>query len=163
MASRKPAVMINGLLQDLPAADTLIAGIAGVVNKTITNGEASTALVLGAPAYSFAAGSAKRAQANALSTSRVIGLCAEPTSITAAANGYIIVSGVLTGTTAQWDAVSGGTGGLVFNTEYYLDPTTAGKITSTPPSAASQVVEPLGVALSTTDFDVQIGTPYLLA
>lgn len=63
--------------------------------------------------------------------------------------GKVQLVGDLTLTTAQWDAVTGGTGGLVVNTSYYLD-TTAGKITATRPSTTVSPVTLIGIARSTT-------------
>lgn len=161
MATRSPLVIVNGAIQQLQSGDQLAAGVAFADLRTLTNGETATALVIGAPAYMFAAGSVKRAQANAASTSKVIGLGYD-VSTAFGASGQLINSGVMTATTAQWDAVTGGTGGLVFNTTYYLDATTVGKLTPTAPSATGQSVVQVGVALSTTDMEILLGSPILL-
>ena len=161
MATRTPLVMVAGNIQQLQAGDTIVVAASTYTSRSETNGEASVAVVIGAPVYSSAAGSVKRAQANALSTARVAGLGMD-TSIAAAAAGNILTGGTLVATTAQWDAVAGTTGGLAFGAVYYLDPTTAGKITSTAPTTVGQVVTEIGVALSTTELDVNVKTPVLL-
>jgi hypothetical protein len=111
--------------------------------------------------YASGADAVKRAQANAKSTGKVAGLVYD-TSIAAGASGNIAQSGVMVGTTAQWDAVAGTTGGLVFNTYYFLDPATAGKITATPPTTTGQVNVLIGLALSTTELELELSPPILL-
>lgn len=46
---------------------------------------------------------------------------------------------------ADWTRVVGATG-LVTGTRYYLDPDTAGKLTTTPPTTVGQIVQLVGVA-----------------
>jgi hypothetical protein len=101
------------------------------------------------------------AKADASGTVQVVGLV-RATSITNAQSGSVQMSAVLVATAAQWDAVAGTTGGLVAGTVYYLDPTTAGKMTATTPTTAGQFVVRLGIALSTTDFDISIQPPMKL-
>ena len=158
MTTRIPLVIgANGLVQQLQAGDNISVPTGQIDVRSVTNGESSAAIVIGAPVYSSASSTVKRAQANAFSTSEVIGIGYD-TSIAAAASGYIAVSGVLTATTAQWDAVAGTTGGLVFNTNYFLDPANPGKITSTPPTTVGQVVSKIGKAISTTDLEIMLGS-----
>lgn len=161
MPTRTPLVLVNGQIQQLQSGDQLAAGVAIADTRALTNGESSVAIVIGAPVYASAAGSVKRAQANAMSTAKVVGLGYDA-STAAAASGNFLVNGILTATTAQWDAVAGTTGGLTFGTTYYLDPVTVGKITATAPTTVGQVVVSVGVALSTTDMDVSISQPILL-
>lgn len=66
--------------------------------------------------------------------------------------------GPLTLTTAEWDAITGGSGGLTRGAPYFLS-TTTGRITATAPSGSGQFVTPLGVASSATDLIVQVGFP----
>lgn len=155
MAARKPLVIINGQVQNLPAGDSLDAPVSEVDLITATNNNAGS-IVIGAPVYVAAAGAVDLAQANASGTKKVLGLVYD-TSITAAATGNILTDGVLTATTTQWDAVAGTTGGLAAGTQYYLDPATAGMLTATAPSTSSQFVCPVGVALSTTEMEITIG------
>ena len=72
---------------------------------------------------------------------------------------------MLIGTTAQWDAVvTGETGGLTFNSLYFLDSANVGKITTTVPTGAGTgVVNTLiGRAISTTELELNIQQPILL-
>ena len=80
----------------------------------------------------------------------------------AAAIGNVATDGLMVGSTAQWDAITGQTGGLTFNSTYFLDPTTAGKLTTTPPSTAGQVNVLIGTAISATALDLEIQPPILL-
>jgi hypothetical protein len=80
----------------------------------------------------------------------------------AAGVGNIISAGILVATTIQWDAVAGTTGGLVFGTRYFLDPATVGKMTATPPATTGQCNVLIGIALSTTELELQIASPILL-
>jgi hypothetical protein len=116
------------------------------------------------PVYNSAADTVKRAQANAKSTGAVVGLVYDA-SIASAANGNIAQSGVLVGTTAQWDAVvTGETGGLIFNAIYFLDSANVGKITTTVPTGAGTGVvnTKVGRAISTTELELDIRDPLLL-
>lgn len=161
MAVKKPLVMgADGRPQVLQAGDTLLATSSSTDLMAMTNGEAG-AVVIGAPVYIFGANTIKKAQANAVGAANTFGLVYD-TTIANGAVGQIAKNGLVSATTAQWDAVTGQTGGLTPGANYFLDATTSGKITTTPPATAGQIVLELGTAISTTDFDVDIQTPYLL-
>lgn len=162
MATRLPLVIgADGLAQQLQAGDTISAPTNTPSLRAMTNGEASAALVFGTPVYSSAAGTAKRAQANAKTTSKLVGLWFD-SSTAAAAVGTVAADGVLVGTTAQWDVVAGTTGGLTFNSTYFLDPASVGKITATPPTTVGHCNVVIGVASSATELTLQIEQPILL-
>lgn len=161
MAQRKPLVIVNGEIQQLQAGDDLNVPISGVIEVSLTNDEASP-VVICAPVYSDANDGFKKAKADALGTSVVVGLVSQSPSISNGASGTVGTSGILTATTAQWDAVTGQSGGLTFNTRYYLDPTTAGKITTTAPTTVGQSVVEIGVAISTTELKISIQKRILL-
>ena len=161
MAVRSPLVIITGQVQQLPSGDSINSPQSGPAQVTLTNDEASP-VVICAPVYMDAADGFKKAQANASGTRKVIGLVGTSPSITNATSGQVNVSGVMTATTTQWDAVTGGSGGLTFNTTYYLDPTTSGKLTSTAPSTVGQYVVEIGIAVSTTELEIRIQKDILL-
>jgi hypothetical protein len=162
MGVKAPLVIgSDGLIQQLQAADSISVAAAQYSSRSVTNGESSAAVVIGAPVYASAADTVKKAKADAKATSKLVGLGLDA-SIAAAATGNIITGGILVATTAQWDAVAGTTGGLAFNTEYFLDPANAGKITSTPPTTVGQCLVLVGIALSTTELELQIAQPILL-
>lgn len=162
MTARLPLVIgTDGLPQQLQSGDSLSVPTTTTQIRPETNGEGAAAIVIGAPVYASAASTVKRAQANAKSTSGVVGLGYDA-STAFGAIGNIIVDGVLTATTTQWDAVAGTTGGLAFNTLYYLDPANPGKMTSTVPTTVGQCVVLIGRALSTTDLELLLRDPILL-
>lgn len=157
MATRKPLVLgADGRLQQLQSGDTLgINSETGQVEMTAT-----ATVIAGAPVYSDGADSFDKARANASGTSRVIGLATE--GISAAATGTVQVNGVLSLTTAEWDAVFGTTGGLTPDATYYLSAATAGLGSTTVPTTVGQLVVILGIALSTTELLIRISELILL-
>ena len=116
MAVVKPVVFgPDGALRNIQAGDTLAGGSeTGIINLT-----AAAALIAGNAVYSSAAGAVNKAQANAAATRTVIGLTTG--AIASAASGPVQMNGVLSLSTAQWDAVCGTTGGLTFNVPNLLD------------------------------------------
>lgn len=160
MALRKPLVLVSGQLQQLQAGDQLDAPLVGTTQQILTNNDGST-VVIGAPVYADASGSFKRAQANALATSMVIGVVAQ-TTILNAAQGQVALLGPVSATTAQWDAITGQTGGLTAGAMYFLDPANPGRLTTTAPTTIGQVVAPVGKALSTTILNVEVKSTVLL-
>lgn len=162
MATRLPLVLgADGLPQQLQSGDTISAPMNTPSLRSAQNAESATAIVFGMAVYASGADAVKRAQANAKSTAKIAGLVYD-TSIAAGASGNIAQSGVMIGTTAQWDAVAGTSGGLTFGTYYFLDPATPGKITSTPPTTTGQVNTLIGIALSGTELELEIAPPILL-
>jgi len=130
--------------------------------RTVTNGEAFAELILGAPVYASAADTVMRAQANSFAAATLVGLCYD-NAIAAGALGNIASSGVLVGIAAQWDAVvTGASGGLAFGAMYFLDPANPGMLTSTPPTAAGQMITRVGTALSATELELSLGVPIAL-
>jgi hypothetical protein len=160
MALRIPLVINAGQIQQLQSGDTLDAVQSGGDAVVQTNDEAG-AIVIGTPVYNDVADGVKKARANAVGTTYVLGLV-RPTSITNGTSGAIQISGVLTATTGQWDTAFGTTGGLTVGADYYLSSAVAGVGTVTAPTAAGTYVVYLGRALSTTELNVTIGRPILL-
>lgn len=120
---------------------------------TLTNNESVT-MPIGTPAYVNAEAGAKNAQANTALTKAVVGLAT--TAVLAGASGTFQTAGPMTLTTAQWDAITGDTGGLLYGATYYLDGRTAGKLTRTPPSGYGYYVRPVGVAVSSTILNINV-------
>lgn len=152
MAIKKPLVLMSGELAQIQSGDNINTP----VTQLVTNGEASP-IVIGQPVYVFSANTVKLARANNANQKKILGLVAD-TSIAAAASGYVQTNGLLTATTAEWDAVTGQVGGLTPQTTYYLDAANAGKLVTTPPSGSGEYVAPVGQAVSSTDFEIKIGT-----
>lgn len=162
MTLRTPLVIgADGLVQQLQAGDSILATTSTTSVRQVTNGETTLSIGLGTPVYATGADTVKRAQANAKSTSVLVGIGYDPV-IAPGAIGNIAESGTVVGTTQQWDSVAGTSGGLSFGVNYFLDPSNPGKLTSTPPSAVGQVNVLVGRALSTTELEVLLRDPILL-
>jgi hypothetical protein len=146
MAARKPLVIVSGRIQQLQSGDTLDAVAS---EKDVVSMVADATLIAGNAVYASAAGHCDKARANAVGTSRVVGLATA--AITSGASGSIQTNGVVSLSTGEWDALTGGSGGLTYNTVYYLSAATAGLLTSTAPSTTGQTVVQLGIGLSTTE------------
>lgn len=147
--------LTTGFETRVAAAETAIALLQAIDPLVpVTNANASP-IVLGQPVYVTDNDTVDLARANALSTSGVLGLV-QDNSIAASGTGDVLTSGHLTGSTAQWDAVTGGTGGLTANSIYYLSATTAGRLTATPPSTSGHVVVEVGKAVSTTTLKIAV-------
>lgn len=150
MASKLPLVLNNGQIEQLQAGDTLNASVTEKEVISLTAGTGG--FTKGNPVYMSAADTAIKAQANAVGTTKVVGFALSTVSAAAASN--VQTSGVVALTTGEWDAIAGTTGGLAFNTTYYLSGAAAGNIVSTAP--ASGYICELGVALSTTELLINI-------
>jgi hypothetical protein len=59
-------------------------------------------------------------------------------------------TGIVTLTTAQWDLVTGGSGGLVLGDTYYVSPSASGGLTTPRPATAGLLVDVVGVGISPT-------------
>lgn len=160
MTLRRPLVIVDGRPRQLPPGDTLDATTSEVDSTELTNG-GSTDLPVGTPVYISASSEFQAARANALGTVGVIGLIGSPL-IAAANSGIVQTDGILSLTTGQWDTITGGTGGLTPGTVYWLSPTTAGRLTTTPPSAIGDFVLQVGRAFSETDLEISIAIPIQL-
>lgn len=146
--------MGGGLVSHMPS--TAQPSVTFSPGMPLTNNNAGT-LPIGTPVYSVAAGAFDQAIASSLVLSTVIGLLASASG--PGTKTVVQTGGILTLTTAQWDAVAGTSGGLAFGTTYYLDPTTAGRPTATAPTATGKYVAAIGVALSTTDLAINLQPP----
>jgi len=153
MATQEPLVLISGQVQRLPSGDDINGAVSNPA-ITLTN-ENAGAITVGQPVYSSSAGSADEARANAIGTSRVIGLV-QDASIAAAASGVIQYAGKLL--SADWTAVIGSTN-LVAGTVYFLDPSNPGQLVSTAPDTSGQYLVRVGIALSTTELLIEIDRP----
>jgi len=159
MALRKPLVLVNGEIAQLPAGDDIDAPFSGAIEISLVNDNAGS-VVICTPVYASAAGHFDKANATAAGTAKVIGLVTS-TTVATGASGQVAVTGTVSATTGQWDAVTSGSGGLVFNTNYYLD-TTAGKLTTTSTTTTGQNNVFVGRGLSATVMELGIRQPILL-
>lgn len=152
MPARKPLVIISGLVQQLPTGDTLDAPVSEVDVIALTNGSSSAATI-GTPVYISAANTFQPSRANAALTAKVLGLVRDA-SVAASSQGIVQTDGVLAATTAQWDAITGQTGGLTSGATYFLSAAVAGKLTTTAPTATNEYVLAVGEAISTTTLEI---------
>lgn len=150
----------TGLLRNLQAGEQLAASVAFGDTRTAQNGEAATALTGGMPVYISSTSKILRAVASSVGTGKVAGLVYDA-AIAASASGAYIVSGTLSQATALWDAVTGQTGGLTPGQDYFVDPSTPGRLTTTPPTATGSVISKVGTAQSATDMEVAPRDPFL--
>jgi hypothetical protein len=123
---------------------------------TLQNADSVT-LIPGMAVYAFGNGTVKRALATGATTALCVAVVAA--SIAPSASGAVSLYGALPLTTAQWDAVAGTSGGLAFNTPYYVSDATPGMLTATPPSTSGHFDTQVIVGLSTTTAAVQIQPP----
>ena len=154
MATKKPLVLnANGQIEQLQAGDTL-ADVGGDNAIALTNANASTAVICEVVYAANTADNFDKAQANASGTVEAIGLVAD-TAIASSAVGSVQTGGTFTATTAQWDAVTGESGGLTPGTKYFLSEATAGQLSTAAPSTG--FIKQIGTALSATDLLLQFG------
>ncbi len=101
-------------------------------------------------------GTVLSAQGDSEDTAAVIGLAVAVGVETSPV--LVKYAGPLRLTTAQWDAITGESGGLTRQARYFLSSATKGKLTQTAPVGSGDFVTQVGVALSATDLMVQIGS-----
>lgn len=160
MSLRKPLVIVSGQIQQLQSGDSI--EVAYDILELENNTGGAVTILICSPVYCSGAGTIKGAKADAASSAKTLGLVREPTEIADTATGAVITDGILTATTAEWDAIAGTTGGLTANAPYYLSAGTAGYLTETAPTTVGQYVVRVGVAISTTELEISIQPPILL-
>ena len=99
------------------------------------------------------------AKADSATTANVMGLAV--TAGEAPDRIFYQSNGPLTLETAQWDFITGGSGGLTPHAKYFLSQTTAGKLTSVAP--VSGISTYVGFALDERTMMVSIGEALLLS
>ena len=156
MALRKPLVLVDGHIAQIPAGDTLDASVVAIDVVEMTNGETST-IQAGQPVYISGTDTVMLAQANALNSSKVFGLARE--DIAAGATGMIQVDGILE--LPDWTNITG-SAALTAGADYFLDPDNAGKLTVTPPTTSGNYLVFIGRAISTTAIEIEIARPIIL-
>lgn len=111
-----------------------------------TNGQGGS-LVICAPVYIKSDGTIAKAAYTSVALSLWIGLVYD-TSIANGDVGYVQTGGIFEATTAQWDTVTGGSGGLTPGAAYYVG--AAGLLTATKTTTSTQVPTLVGIAHSAT-------------
>lgn len=133
-------------------------GAAPQLGVSLTNQTGATIEKFKAVYKTTTADEIAKANANSASTFRSIGLASA--AINDTSSGTIIVNGTLTGTTGEWDAVTGQTGGLTPGSVYFLSNSTAGNLTTTAPSTG--YICRVGIGVSTTQLLLNFGEPIQL-
>ena len=105
---------------------------------------------VGAPAYIVSNNTANLASATGLVKSRTVGLITQAASVDD--NTFVQTDGDVT--LADWTAVIGGAF-LTPGSVYFLS-TTDGQMSTTPPTGDGDVVVTMGVAVTTTKFDIEV-------
>jgi hypothetical protein len=137
-------------------------GYSAVTDNTrpsLTNNSGAVVIPICTPVYIVTADKIAPAKADAVGTVKVVALATAAIAVSAA--GICQIEGILVATTGQWDAVTGGSGGLTAGSVYYLSAATAGGITTTAPTTG--YVAQIGIALSTTELNIQIKQPIKLS
>lgn len=158
MALKKPLAVYGGQIEELRAGDELNAAILEVDVITLTNNSGST-IPGGGVVYISASNEVSPAQANSDATAKPFGLAVA--SIADAASGKVQTDGSIL-SVSDWSAITG-SASLTAGARYYLSAASAGQMTTTPPSGSGEYVIPLGRAVSTTDFEISLGTSIKLA
>lgn len=131
-------------------------GATGPAGAPVVSAVAAVNLLAGQPVYSDqVSGQFKLANASALTTSSVIGLIVADTLAT-----FIAGADQLSLMLTDWTAVIG-VASLTKGAVYFLS-TTAGMLTTTPPTIVGQTVVRIGVALTTQLMSLAIQEPILL-
>lgn len=103
----------------------------------------------GTPVYVKSNGHIDMATANGTGTRIVVGCVADATAVATGGTAHVAIDGLITLTTAQWDAIAGTSGGLTPGAMYWLSET-AGHLVATAPVTVGDTVFRIGVALSAT-------------
>lgn len=151
---KKPLVLTDGEIEQLQTDDTL----SSAPNSLSLDNGGSQILPPGSPVRISASNECKRA--TALDKPNAIGFATEEIAI--GATGAIQTDGKLAATTAEWDYLTGQTGGLTPGATYYLDDNGIGKLTVTPPTTQGNFLVRLGIAINPTDLEIKISRPIRL-
>jgi hypothetical protein len=120
--------------------------------------ETSVVLTPGQPVYSQNVSKWGHAKADTDPTAICTGLCLLGAAVGFAATVQTVGPIVLT--IPQWTAVTGEAGGLTPGSTYWLDPSTAGRLTKAVPATGYQTQ--VGEAQTTTTFTIKIWEPIRL-
>lgn len=126
--------------------ETFLPAGVGSDSKTVTAGEALSA---GDLVYLNGSGQAMKADANTV-TKMAVGFVLA--SISNGASGTVYFDGTISGLSS-----------LTPGATYFLSASAAGGITTTPPSGAGDIVQPVGWAVSSTELTFNPGYPIVLA
>lgn len=156
MAVRKPLVIKDGQIQQLQAGDMLVGQNLSV---DLTNASGSATIPKLNPVQIFANNQCSTAINITEDQHKVIGFAIE--AIPPSTEGTVQILGVIEGTTAEWDAVTGDTGGLSPG-PYWLDDGVLTPVSSLPETVDTRYVKRIGTAISATKFKIDPDISVLL-
>lgn len=146
----------------LEAADGTVKGLTayatGFYVHPVNDGQILAALA----APTSEGGVYPAALATTLAGASVVGLRRFTTIPDGAQNIIVATQGQCSGNPEVWDAVTGQTGGLTPGAYYFLSDATPGHLTTTPPATIGHYVMKIGLALSSAEMLLQIGTPVIV-
>lgn len=136
----------------------LTLGIPAANNARAVVNASPFTLQAGQPVTVVSGGAVVPSQSNSDLLFNVAGIVSSA-SIPPGETGFILVNGIVKlATTVLWDqVVIGGSGGLVPNQTYFLDWTVPGKLNPDFPLVTGYYRVPLGIALSSTELEIQLG------
>jgi hypothetical protein len=157
MAVRKPLVIKNGQIQQLQAGDMLTGQNLSI---DLTNSSGSVTVNKCTPVYIVSDGQFFTSINTSEAPHRAVGFAAE--TIGPSTTGPVQLIGVLEATQAEWNTVTGGTGGLGPGLTYYIDTGSPNVLTSVPTSTDSQYVKKVGIAATDTQLIIDPDISVLL-
>lgn len=92
-----------------------------------------------------------------------VGLAAEAIPVVAGVQGRVQTAGIITATTTEWDAVTGQSGGLTKEANYFVSQIVDGRITPNGPVVPGQFQIIVGIALNSTTLLIQIQGPTVVS
>jgi hypothetical protein len=120
------------------------------LSKHTMTASASNILVRGAPVYVSSSNVAELADASAIATAQVLGLVL----VGAFIGQPVVVLSEGSIEQSDWSAVTSG-GTLTAGSVYYLS-ATEGQMTTTPPTGTGDIIVRLGIAVTSTKFDIEV-------
>jgi hypothetical protein len=158
--------VVVGIQQEVDILEDML-GVGGdsvsVLLQAVKLNNTSDDFFFGQAVYATGTNGIALAKANAEATTRCIGLVASIIIESGGGEGKIQTTGVLTGSVAQWEFVTGMVGGLVPNKPYFVDPTVKGQITPFPLNFNDgQFLTCVGIAVSPTQMAINTERPIAL-
>lgn len=77
-------------------------------------------------------------------------------------DGIVVTSGTITGTTTEWDVITEDVGGLVPGSQYFVGEFNYGHITQYAPTIIGSTRQSVGIAMSPTTMEINIGPAELI-
>lgn len=148
MVARLPLVLVDGVVSELPAGDTLVSP-----DNVERQNNSGYAVPAGSAMFCSSGHGVNLADNSVAWKLQVMGLAVA--SVAVDAQMKLKTDGRVVLTASEWDVVTGQSGGLDANKVYYLG--TNGGLTDTPPTSGWQVV--VGLAISATELVLRISQP----